>query len=88
MQSKSATHSHIVHFTIQMEKQFTMPIKIIWIDNGVELLIHDYFSSKGIIHQTTCIETLQQNGIVERKHQHVLNVSRALHFQSNQPLTC
>jgi len=48
--------------------------------------MHEFFASKGIIHQTTCIETPEQNGIVERKHQHLLNVTRALLFQSNLPV--
>jgi len=44
-----------------------------------------FFASKGIIHQTTCVETHEQNDIVERKHQHLLNVTRALIFQFNIP---
>lgn len=47
--------------------------------------MHDFFNSKGIIHQTSCIETPQQNGIIERKHQHLLNVTRALLFHSSLP---
>jgi len=46
--------------------------------------MHDYFSSKGIVHQT-CIETPLQNGIVEPKHQHLLYVTRTLLFQSHLP---
>jgi len=44
--------------------------------------MNDFFNFKGIVCQTSCAETLEQNGIAERKHQHLLNVTRALIFQS------
>lgn len=47
----------------------------------------DYFDTHDIIFQTSCVGTPQQNGRVERKHQHILNVGRALMFQGNLSIT-
>ena len=81
LKSKAEVKIHIENFLALVKNQFETSIKCIRTDNGSKFLLKDFFSSKDIIHQTSCVYTPQQNGIVERKHQHILNVARALMFQ-------
>ena len=41
--------------------------------------------NNGIIHQSSCVDTPQQNGVAERKNRHLLEVSRSIMFTSNVP---
>jgi hypothetical protein len=46
-----------------------------------------YLEAQGIVHQTTCPDTPQQNGVAERKNRHLLEVVRALLIESHMPLS-
>ena len=71
-----------------VETQFDSKVKIIRTDNAKELTegaILQVYINKGIIQQKSCTYTPQKNGVVERKHRHILDIARALSFQANLP---
>jgi hypothetical protein len=45
----------------------------------------NFLSNYGIFHRLTCPHTSQQNGIVERKHRHILEMGLTLLAQSGLP---
>ena len=85
MRHKSDTQTHLLNFINMIETQFSCKIKIVRSDNGPEFTLNSFYSTKGLIHQTSCVHTPQQNGVVERKHRHLLNMARALLFQAHLP---
>lgn len=61
---------------------FNTSVKIVRTNNDTEFFnikMNDLVGSHRMIHQSSCINTPQQNGKVERKH-------RALRFQSSLPI--
>jgi hypothetical protein len=45
----------------------------------------NFFLNKGILHETSCVGTPQQNGVAERKNRHLLEVTRSLLLESKVP---
>ncbi|XP_039045779.1 uncharacterized protein LOC120185691 [Hibiscus syriacus] len=86
---KSDAILSLKQFFAYVRNHFSVTIKFIRSDNGSEFFASEcssFFSSLGIIHQSSCVHTPQQNGIVERKHKHLLEVARALKFHSQVPV--
>ena len=68
--------------------QFNKRIKILRSDNALEYtqpVMDSFCVDRGIIHQTSCPHTSQQNGVAERKHLHLLDVARTLLFHMHVP---
>ena len=83
LKTKAEVKTVLLNFILFIPNQFVVKLKKLRTDNGREFFPKDFLNSYGIFHETFCLETPRQNGIVERKYQHLLNVGRALLFQSN-----
>ncbi|KAK1410403.1 hypothetical protein QVD17_36940 [Tagetes erecta] len=90
IKSKEQVYQNIESFFSLIHTQFGQMIKICRTDNGTEFVnqkLQSFFDKRGVIHQTSCAYTPQQNGIVERKHRHLLNTARSLMFQGGLPIS-
>ncbi|CAM8942273.1 unnamed protein product [Rhodiola kirilowii] len=88
LQSKREAADMILQFFRMVYNQFERKIRFFRTDNGAEFFSHtvtQFLAQEGCIHQSSCVYTPQQNGIVERKHRHLLEVARALKFQAVLP---
>ena len=68
-------------FQQMIKTQYSSDIKVLRSDNGGEYINSElswFLQDCGIIHQTTCLYTPQQNGVAERKNLHILETARAL----------
>lgn len=61
LSTKSNAFSILKNFLAMIERQFNTKVKVIRLDNALELgggtIISEFFLSQGIIHQTSCIAT-------------------------------
>ena len=76
-------HQYFQNFNSLIKNQFQTKIQVFRSDNGREFVnqgLREYFFSEGIVHQTSCVDTPQQNGISKRKNHHLLEVTRSLLF--------
>jgi hypothetical protein len=82
MKNKFETSNIVKSFVSIIETQYETCVKRIRSDNGPEFNMKEFYPATGIQHQMSYVESLEKNGCVERKHQHVLYVAIALIHQS------
>ncbi|CAJ2662733.1 unnamed protein product [Trifolium pratense] len=88
LKGKSDVCQAVKDFCTMVQNQYQTNIQVFRSDNGKEYFnanLSDFFLKNGIIHQSSCPNTPQQNGVAERKNRHLLEVARALLFSSKVP---
>ena len=89
LKHKSDVFDVFVKFYNMFLTQFHAKPKILRSDNGGEYIsvsMKHFFLDHGLVHQTSCPDTPQQNGVVERKNRTLLEISRALMFETRMPV--
>jgi len=81
--------SHVVQrFFSMIKNQFGINIKRIRSNNSKDYFNHgliSFFQREGVIHESSCVKTPQQNGIAERENGHLLDQTQAVLFQRKVP---
>jgi transposase InsO family protein len=88
LRSKDEVFSVFKIFHAYIQTQFSAQIKILRSDNGGEYMSHlfqDFLQHHDIIFLRSCPSTPQQNGVVERKNRHLLDVVHTLLLESSTP---
>ena len=73
---------------VEIRNQFHTSIRILRSDNALEYLsapFSDLLSSHGILHQSFCAYTPQQNGVAERKNRHLIETAHTLLLHHTVP---
>lgn len=89
IKSKSEVNLLFQKFYNTIRTQYNVQIQVLRSDNGGEYHsseLKQFFDSHGLIHQTSCADTPQQNGVAERKNRHLLEVVRASLIEAHMPL--
>ena len=78
MKNRSELFSHFRAFCAEIHTQFHVSVQNMRSDNVKEYLSEQFQSfmlQNDIRHQTSCVDTSSQNGVVERKNKHNLETA-------------
>jgi len=84
LKHKSEVPDKFYAFYQMIHTQFGKKIQVLRSDNGefVNKSMQEFFRGNGLIHQTSCPNTPQQNGVAERKNRKLLEMTRAMIFDT------
>uniref|UniRef100_A0A2N9H3N1 Integrase catalytic domain-containing protein n=1 Tax=Fagus sylvatica TaxID=28930 RepID=A0A2N9H3N1_FAGSY len=88
LKDRSQLFATFQSFYAEISNQFNAKLLAFRTDNAreyTESSFQEFLTSRGIIHQTSCVRTPQQNGIAERKNGPILAIARALMLQMHVP---
>ena len=89
LKHKSDFYECFLKFQKLVENQFERKIKIFQSDGGGEFtsnLFTNHLAQCGIAQQLSCPNTPEQNGVAERKHQHIVETGLTMIFHATLPL--
>ena len=75
-------------FRALVKTQHSAVIKCFRCDLGGEFTSNDFnqlLAADGTVHQSSCTDTPQQNGVAERKHRHIMETARSLLLSAQVP---
>lgn len=90
MKQKSEVFTHFQTFVAMDKNLFNASIKYFQSDGGSEYVNHsfqDFLHHLGIQHRLSYPQTPQQNGLDERKHRYIADMTRTLLAAAHAPLT-
>ena len=88
MKTRVELFSIIQKFQAEIRTQFNTSICILRSDNAkvyFSTSFSSFMSSHGILHQSSCDYTPQQNGVAERKNCHLVETARTLLLHHKVP---
>nr|GEY64247.1 retrovirus-related Pol polyprotein from transposon TNT 1-94 [Tanacetum cinerariifolium] len=89
LRSKDEAPEVIIKFLKRITVLLQSPVIIIRTDNGTEFknqVLKVYFDSVSISHQMSSVRTTQQNGVVKRRNQTLVEAARTMLIFSHAPL--
>ncbi|GJS17504.1 retrovirus-related pol polyprotein from transposon TNT 1-94, partial [Tanacetum coccineum] len=89
LHSNDETPEFIIKFLKQVQVRLNATVRNIRTDNGIEFVnqtLQSYYEDVGISHQTSVARTPQQNGVVERRNQTLVEAARTMLIISKAPL--